>query len=85
MSGKIKVKFINGQEDKFHFEPQSEPAMFAKKLREFLTSNALVLQLDGEVEIIPLANVQSITVIPAREKILETVALQGAIVAKRSI
>ena len=84
MSGKIKVKFVNGQEDKFDFEPQGEPAMFGKKLRELLDSNALVLQLGGEIEIIPLANIQSITVIPAREKILETVALQGAIVAKRS-
>ncbi len=84
MSGKIKVKFVNGQEDNFDFEPQGEPAMFAKKLRELLTSNALVLQLDGEIEIIPLSNIQSLTVIPAREKILETVALQGAITAKRS-
>ena len=84
MSGKIKVKFVNGKEDKFDFEPQGEPVMFAKKLRELLDSNALVLQLEGEIEIMPLANIQSITVIPARENITEKVVLQGAVLAKRS-
>ncbi len=84
MSGKIKVKFVNGQEDKFDFEPQGEPAMVAKKLRELLDSNALVLQLEGEIEIIPMANIQSITVIPARENIIEKMVLQGAVLAKRS-
>jgi len=85
MSGKIKVKFINGKEDKFHFEPQGEPAMFAKQLRESLNSNALVLQLEGEIEIIPFANVQNITVVPARENVTEKVVLQGAVQAKRSM
>jgi len=84
MSGKIKVKFVNGKEDNFDFEPQGEPAMFAKKLKELLDSNALVLQLEGEIEIIPMANVQSITIIPAREKIIEKMVLQGAVLAKRS-
>ena len=85
MSGKIKVKFVNGQEDKFHFEPQSEPAMFAKQLRESLNSNALVLQLEGEIEVIPFANIQSITVVPASQDAAEKVVLQGAVQARRSI
>lgn len=84
MSGKIKIKFVNGNEDNFDFEPQSEPAMFGKKLRESLDSNALVLQLDGEIEIIPFANIQSITVVPARDNITEKIVLQGAVQAKRS-
>ena len=84
MSGKIKVKFVNGQEDNFDFEPQTEPAMFAKKLRESLDSNALVLQLEGEIEVIPFANIQSIIVVPARDNITEKVVLQGAVQAKRS-
>ncbi len=84
MSGKIKVKFVNGQEDNFDFEPQSEPAMFGKKLRELIDSNALVLQLEGEIEVMPLANIQSISIIPARENIMEKVTLQGAVLAKRS-
>ena len=84
MSGKIKVKFVNGKENKFDFEPQGEPAMFAKKLRELLNSNALVLQLEGEIVIIPMANVQSITIIPARKNIGEKMVLQGAVLAKRS-
>ena len=83
MSGKIKVKFVNGNEDNFDFEPQAEPAMFAKKLRESLDSGALVLQLEGEIEVIPFANVQSITVVPASHD-AEKVVLQGAVQAKRS-
>ncbi len=84
MSGKIKVKFVNGTEDNYNFEPQGEPSMIAKKLREFLDSSALVLQLDGEIEIIPFANIQSITIVPARDNITEKVVLQGAVQAKRS-
>jgi len=58
--------------------------MFGKKLRELLDSNALVLQLEGEIEIIPFANIQSITVVPARDNMTEKVVLQGAVQAKRS-
>ena len=83
MSGTIKVKFVNGNEDQFDFEPQAEPAMFAKKLRESLDSSALVLQLDGEIEVIPFANIQSITIVPASQG-AEKVVLQGAVQAKRS-
>ena len=46
--------------------------MFAKKLRESLDSNALVLQLEGEIEVIPFANIQSITVVPASEDVHDT-------------
>ena len=84
MSGKIKVKFVNGNEDKFYFEPQGEPAMVAKKLRELLDSNALVLQLEGEIEVIPFANIQSITIVPAMKDVAEKIVLQGAVQAKRS-
>ena len=84
MSGKIKVKFVNGNEDNFDFEPQGEPTMLGKKLRELLDSNALVLQLEGAIEIIPFANIQSITVIPSRENITEKMVLQGAVQAAQA-
>ena len=84
MSGIIKIKFVNGKEGNFEFEPQGEPSMVGKKLRELIDSNALVLQLEGEIEVIPFANIQSITIIPASQDVAEKVVLQGAVQAKRS-
>jgi len=83
MSGKITIKFTNGNEQSYEFEPQSQPNLVGTKLKELLNSTALVLRLGKELEIIPFANIQSITVLPAQEIPSET-KIQGTWEAKRS-
>ncbi len=83
MSGKLTIKFTNGNEQNYEFEPQAQQKMVGTKLKELLNSTALVIQLEKELEIIPFANVQSITVLPAQD-ILSGAQIQGAVAAKRS-
>jgi len=83
MSGKITIKFINGSEQNYEFEPQAQQKMIGSKLKELLNSTALVIQLEKELEIIPFANIQSITVLPGQD-ILSGTQIQGAVAAKRS-
>jgi len=84
MSGKMKIKFANGNESNFDYESQAEPAMFAKRLRESLNSNALVIQMNEGIEVIPMANIESLTIIPSRMHSQGKVVLQGAFIAERS-
>jgi len=83
MSGKITIKFINGNEQNYEFEPQAQPNLIGTKLKELLNSAALVFRLEKELEIIPFANVQSITVLPAQE-ISSEIQIPGSVAAKRS-
>ena len=83
MSGKITIKFTNGNEQNYEFEPQAQQKMVGTKLKELLNSNALVIQLEKELEIVPFANIQSISVSPGQD-ILSGAQIQGTIVAKRS-
>ena len=83
MSGKITIKFTNGNEQSYEFEPQAQPNLIGTKLKELLNSTALVLWLGKELEIIPFANIQSITILPA-EEIPSKTKIQGTLEAKRS-
>ena len=81
MSGKLMVKFINGKEKSFEFDPQGQFAQgAATKLKEMIASNALIIQLENEIEIIPFANIQDILVIPADPELLKKVKIAGAVV-----
>ena len=81
MSGKLTVQFINGKEKSFEFDPQGNFAQgSATKLKEMIASNALVIQLEGEIEIIPFANIQNILVIPAEPEALQKIKIAGAVV-----
>jgi len=82
MSGKITIKFTNGSEQNYEIEPQAQAIMAGTKLKELLSSTALVIQLEKELEIIPFANILSITILPAQD-ILSGVQIQGAVAAKR--
>ena len=82
MSGKLTVKFINGNEKSFEFDPQGQFAQgVATKLKELVASNALIIQLENEIEIIPFANIQDILVIPAQPEILSKIKIAGAVIA----
>ncbi len=81
MSGKLTVQFINGKEKSFEFDPQEQFAQgAATKLKEMITSNALIIQLEDEFEIIPFANIQTVLVIPANPELLKKIKIAGAVV-----
>jgi hypothetical protein len=82
MSGKLTVKFINGNEKSFEFDPQVQLGQGAStKLKEMIASNALVIQLEDELEIIPFANIQDVVVIPATPDLLKKIQIAGAVIA----
>ena len=81
MSGKLTVQFINGKEKSFEFDPQEQFAQgAATKLKEMIASNALIIQLEDEFEIIPFANIQTVLVIPADPELLKKIKIAGAII-----
>jgi hypothetical protein len=81
MSGKLTVKFINGKEKSFAFDPQVQLGQGASKIKEMIASNALIIQMEDELEIIPFANIQDILVIPAQPEILSKIKIAGAVIA----
>ncbi len=84
MAGKITIKYINGKEDTFKFEPVGEmPMSVVSELKEILNQSALIIQGVSTLEIIPFSNIQSISVIPARETVLRTIKIKGAIQGKK--
>ena len=82
MSGKLTVEFVNGKEKSFEFDAQGTHFQGASKIQEMVASNALVIQLEGEIEIIPFANIQNILVKPADPELLKKVKLSGSVVVK---
>ncbi len=63
----MKVRFMNGRERSFAFEPLIEKIDAANLLtfvHRALDSRRLVLQMDGKLVIIPFDNVESIEVAP---------------------
>ena len=81
MSGKLTIQFINGKEKSFEFDPQEQFAQGAStKLKEMIASNALIIQMEGELEIIPFANIQDIVIIPAQPETLNKIKIAGAVV-----
>ena len=82
MSGKLTVQFVNGKEKSFEFDPQVQLGQGAStKLKEMIASNALVIQMEDELEIIPFANIQNILVTPAQPDLLKKIKIAGAVIA----
>lgn len=82
MSGKLTVKFINGNEKSFEFDPQVQLGQGAStKLKEMIASNALIIQMEDEFEIIPFANIQEVVIVPATGGILQKIKIPGAVIA----
>ena len=81
MSGKLTIQFINGKEKSFEFDPQEQFTQGAStKLKELIASNALIIQMEGELEIIPFANIQTMLIIPAQPELLNKIKIAGAVV-----
>jgi len=82
MSGKLTIQFINGNEKSYEFDPQEQFSQgAATKLKEMIATNALIIQMEGEFEIVPFANVQNIVVKPANPEALKKIKISGAVVA----
>jgi hypothetical protein len=82
MSGKLTVQFVNGKEKSFAFDPQVQLGQGAStKLKEMITSNALIIQMEDELEIIPFANIQNILITPAQPDLLKKIKIAGAVIA----
>lgn len=65
----MKVRFINGTERSFAFEPLTEkidPTMLLTHVHKALDSRRLVLQADDKMIIIPFDNIESIEVSPTQ-------------------
>lgn len=63
----MKIKFNNGTERSFAFEPLTEtvdPSNLLTFIHKALDSRRLVLQMEDEMIIIPFDNIQSIEVAP---------------------
>ena len=82
MSGKLTIQFINGKEKSFAFDPQVQLGQGAStKLKEMIASNALIIQMEDELEIIPFANIQDVVVVPATAGLLQKIKIAGAVIA----
>jgi hypothetical protein len=63
----MKIRFNNGTERSFAFEPLTEtvdPSNLLTFIHKALDSRSLVLQMEDEMIIIPFDNIQSIAVAP---------------------
>jgi hypothetical protein len=67
----MKVRFINGTERSFAFEPLSatlDPAVLLTHVNKALDSRRLVLQTKEQLLIIPFDNVETIEITPVPDK-----------------
>ena len=67
----MKIRFNNGTERSFAFEPLTEtvdPSNLLTFIHKALDSRRLVLQMEDEMIIIPFDNIQSIEVAPTMGK-----------------
>jgi hypothetical protein len=69
----MKVRFINGTERSFAFEPLTavlDPAVLLTHVNKALDSRRLVLQTKEQLLIIPFDNVESIEIAPVPDRSL---------------
>ena len=67
----MKVRFTNGTERSFAFEPLTEkvdPSLLLSHIHKALDSRRLVMQAGNTLTIIPFDNIESIEVCPVSDK-----------------
>ena len=62
MNGIVKIKCTKGKEDSFVFAPKFDPMMMTNRIKELLSLPALVFQLENGSTVIPIANIESISI-----------------------
>ena len=77
----LTIQFINGKEKSFEFDPQVQFGEGATtRIKEMIASNALIVQMQDEFEIIPFANIQNILIKPAKPEFLKKIKIAGAVI-----
>ena len=66
MNGVVKIKYINGNEESFVFAPKFDPATMTNRIKELLSLSALIFQLENGLTVIPIANIESISIIHSK-------------------
>lgn len=66
MNGVVKIKYINGKEESFVFTPKFDPLMMANRIKELLSLPALIFQLENGMTVIPIANIESISIVHSK-------------------
>ena len=75
---RMKVKFVNGDEEHYEFRRQIEDEIqLTKRLQEALEAKFLMIELENKVQIISFNNVLSIEVSPPPAK-LTPICIKGA-------
>ena len=62
MNGVVKIKYINGKEESFVFSPKFDPMTMTNRIKELLSLPALIFQLENGMTVIPIANIESISI-----------------------
>lgn len=65
----LKITFVNGDTRSFAFEPENvgDPTAVAESFNRFVDSGYVLLDMDDRLIFIPMANVQSLEVVPKPE------------------
>jgi hypothetical protein len=68
----VKLTFVNGDTRTFAFEPPdvAEPTAIAQSFNRFVESGYVLLETDDRMIFIPMANVQSLEIMPKPEGVL---------------
>jgi hypothetical protein len=66
------IRFINGSEQKFEFPRQEDTHSIAAQIKDALSSNQILLELEDRLLIIPFQSIQSIEVTPTPPKLPAT-------------
>ena len=63
------IRYINGNEQRFEFERQEDALNIASQVKEVLSADQLMLDLEDRLMIIPFQNVEHIEVAPSPDKL----------------
>lgn len=63
------ILFNDGTALKLQYEGQLDPMTGAATLDEILRRNSFAIEVDGKLEVFPLANIRSITIDPSPDKL----------------
>jgi hypothetical protein len=63
------IRYVNGNEQRFEFERQEDVLNLASQIKEVLSADQLMLELEDRLLIIPFQNVEYFEVAPSPDKL----------------
>lgn len=76
----LTVHFIDGSEMSVTFPKQGgNPLLLAKRVQEAIDAKQLAIEMDGQLFVVPMANVKYLQMSPSPDELPETVILGGAL------